>query len=54
MNEKSFEKQMQKLADLLPHVDKKILAVYLRRTGQDVLAVGRYLEDERNGTILTE
>ena len=54
MNDKLFDKQMEKLTDLLPHVDKKILAVYLRRTGQDILAVGQYLEDERKGTIRTK
>lgn len=47
----AFDKQVDKLADLLPHADKPVLAGYLRRSGQDILAIGQYLEDERNGTI---
>ncbi|KAF7795879.1 hypothetical protein EIP86_007046 [Pleurotus ostreatoroseus] len=46
-----FEKQVDKLADLLPHADRKVLAGYLRRAGQDVLAIGQYLEDEKNGNL---
>ncbi|KAA1466282.1 hypothetical protein DENSPDRAFT_831086 [Dentipellis sp. KUC8613] len=46
-----FTRQVDKLSDLLPHADRDILAGYLRRAGQDILAIGQYLEDERNGTI---
>ena len=46
-----FNVQLDKLVDLLPGADRDVLAGYLRRSGQDILAVGRYLEDERNGTI---
>ncbi|CAL1702154.1 unnamed protein product [Somion occarium] len=46
-----FEQQVDKLADLLPHADRQILAAYLRRTGQDMLAIGQYLEDEKSGTL---
>ncbi|KIL68258.1 hypothetical protein M378DRAFT_121582 [Amanita muscaria Koide BX008] len=46
-----FTRQVDKLADLLPHADRGILAAYLRRTGQDMLAIGQYLDDEKNGTI---
>ncbi|OBZ71787.1 hypothetical protein A0H81_08271 [Grifola frondosa] len=46
-----FERQVEKLADLLPHADRNILAGYLRRAGQDILAIGQYLEDEKNGTL---
>lgn len=46
-----FERQVDKLADLLPHADRNILAGYLRRAGQDILAIGQYLEDEKNGTL---
>jgi hypothetical protein len=49
-----FTHQVDKLADLLPHADRNILAAYLRRTGQDILAIGQYLEDEKNGTIRTD
>ncbi|KAI0248692.1 hypothetical protein BJV78DRAFT_1085728, partial [Lactifluus subvellereus] len=46
-----FTRQVDKLADLLPHADKQVLAGYLRRAGQDMLAIGQYLEDEKNGRI---
>jgi hypothetical protein len=47
-----FEAQLDKLVDLLPTADRNVLSGYLRRSGQDILAVGRYLEDEKNGTIM--
>ncbi|TDL29455.1 hypothetical protein BD410DRAFT_892746 [Rickenella mellea] len=47
----NFEQQVSKLAALIPHADKAVLARYLSRAGQDYLAIGQYLEDERNGTI---
>lgn len=46
-----FERQVDKLADLLPHADRDVLAGYLRRAGQDILAIGQYLEDEKNGRL---
>ncbi|KZT74550.1 hypothetical protein DAEQUDRAFT_720734 [Daedalea quercina L-15889] len=46
-----FERQVDKLADLLPHADRHVLSGYLRRAGQDILAIGQYLEDEKNGTL---
>jgi len=46
-----FVQQVDKLAVLLPHADRGVLAGYLRRAGQDILAIGQYLEDEKNGTI---
>ncbi|KAG6903337.1 hypothetical protein C0995_013090 [Termitomyces sp. Mi166 len=46
-----FIRQVDKLAHLLPEADRSVLAGYLRRAGQDILAIGQYLEDERNGTI---
>ncbi|EPQ59374.1 hypothetical protein GLOTRDRAFT_114083 [Gloeophyllum trabeum ATCC 11539] len=49
--ETEFEKQLDKLADLLPQEDRAVLAGYLRRSGQDIVAIGQYLEDEKNGTI---
>ncbi|KAL5487812.1 hypothetical protein ACEPAI_5920 [Sanghuangporus weigelae] len=43
------------LADLLPHADKGILAGYLRRAGgMDIVAIGRYLEDEEKGALIRE
>jgi hypothetical protein len=46
-----FARQVDKLADLLPHAERSVLAGYLRRAGQDILAIGQYLEDEKNGTL---
>jgi len=46
-----FGSQVEKLADLLPQADKRILAGYLRRAGSDLNAIGQYLEDEKNGTL---
>ncbi|KAI0265127.1 hypothetical protein BC834DRAFT_195885 [Gloeopeniophorella convolvens] len=49
-----FAQQVDKLADLLPHADRGVLAGYLRRAGQDILAIGQYLEDEKNGVVRRE
>jgi hypothetical protein len=46
-----FAAQVEKLHTLLPHADRQVLAGYLRRSGQDVLAIGQFLEDEKNGTL---
>ncbi|KAG2152903.1 hypothetical protein DEU56DRAFT_879707 [Suillus clintonianus] len=46
-----FARQVDKLAALLPKADKTVLAGYLRRAGQDILAIGQYLEDEKNGSL---
>lgn len=46
-----FEAQVNKLHNLIPNADRLVLAGYLRRAGQDVLAIGQYLEDEKNGTL---
>lgn len=46
-----FASQVARLSDLLPQVDKTVLAGYLRRAGSDLNAIGQYLEDEKNGTI---
>ncbi|KAG6866530.1 hypothetical protein C0991_003074 [Blastosporella zonata] len=46
-----FVRQVDKLVHLLPDADRDVLAGYLRRAGQDILAIGQYLEDEKNGTI---
>jgi len=51
--EPNFIYQVDKLAELLPHADRNILSGYLRRAGRDILAIGQYLEDEKNGTLKT-
>ena len=50
-NDPAFMSQVNRLADLLPHVEKDVLAGYLRRAGQDILAIGQYLDDEKNGCV---
>ncbi|EGO01694.1 hypothetical protein SERLA73DRAFT_177128 [Serpula lacrymans var. lacrymans S7.3] len=49
-----FSRQVDKLAALLPQADRTVLAGYLRRSGQDLLAIGQYLEDEKNGKVRRE
>lgn len=51
ISEAEFNRQVDKLAALLPKADKNVLAIYLRRAGQDILAIGQYLEDEKNGIL---
>jgi len=46
-----FAHQVDKLSALLPKADRTVLGGYLRRAGQDVLAIGQYLEDEKNGIL---
>ncbi|KIY73772.1 hypothetical protein CYLTODRAFT_485275 [Cylindrobasidium torrendii FP15055 ss-10] len=45
------ERQLDKLAVLLPSADRAVLSGYLRRAGQDIIAIGQYLEDEKNGRL---
>ena len=52
LSDPQFDVQLDKLVHLLPHADRNVLAGYLKRAGQDILAVGKYLEDEKNGTIV--
>lgn len=47
-----FSRDLDKLCDVLPHVPRDTLAIYLSRAeGRSMLAIGRYLEDERQGTV---
>jgi len=48
-----FTRQVDKLHDLLPHAERYVLAGYLKRAGQDMLAIGQYLEDEKLGRVIT-
>ena len=49
---KNFEIQLSRLADILPTARKDILAGYLTRAGgQEMLALGRYLDDEKTGLL---
>lgn len=48
-----FNNSLDKLADVLPHVERRTLALYLRRAdGEDIRAIGAYLEDERKGSVM--
>lgn len=51
LKDEEFDAQLTRLGDLLPHVEKNVLAIYLRRAGQDVKAVGMYIADEQAGRI---
>lgn len=47
-----FNANLNKVSDVLPHVDRRILAAYLKRAGgDDMKAISKYLEDERNGVV---
>lgn len=46
-----FNRQVNHLSTIIPHADRDILAGYLRRAGSDILAIGQYLEDEKNNTL---
>lgn len=49
----AFNANLDKLADVLPHVERTVLALYLRRAGgEDLKAIGAYLEDEKNGVVM--
>ncbi|KIO31027.1 hypothetical protein M407DRAFT_19908 [Tulasnella calospora MUT 4182] len=49
-----FNTHLDKVSDVLPHVDRRILLGYLKRAGgDDIKAIGKYLEDERNGVVET-
>ncbi|KAL0580797.1 hypothetical protein V5O48_001262 [Marasmius crinis-equi] len=50
-NDPVFASQLNRLTDLLPHAERDVLAGYLRRAGQDILAIGQYLDDEKNGCV---
>jgi hypothetical protein len=45
--------QTKRLVDLLPHEDKDVSGglLYFRRAGQDIFAIGKYLEDEKNVSV---
>ncbi|WVQ94547.1 hypothetical protein IAU59_001626 [Kwoniella sp. CBS 9459] len=48
-----WEDEVRSMADILPHVEKSTLRAYLSRYGGDQMqAIGGYLEDEKNGTVL--
>ncbi|KAF9057420.1 hypothetical protein BJ165DRAFT_1520800 [Panaeolus papilionaceus] len=46
-----FNRQVDRLMLLLPNADRDVLAGYLKRAGTDMLAIGQYLADEKNGTV---
>jgi hypothetical protein len=51
LTSEDFKKQVDRLADVLPHVDRKLLEGYLKHSGQDILAIGQFIEDEKQGSI---
>lgn len=50
ISDTEFNRQLDRLTVLLPRANKSALATYLRHTGQDMLALGQYIEDDKNGT----
>jgi len=52
LNNPSSDPSLERLVDLLPHVDPDILAGYLRRAKSDpMVAITNYLEDEKRGHV---
>ncbi|WVF67077.1 hypothetical protein IAT40_001822 [Kwoniella sp. CBS 6097] len=48
-----WDDEFKSMADILPHVEKSTVRAYLGRYGGDQMqAIGGYLEDEKNGTVL--
>ncbi|KAG8927649.1 hypothetical protein FRC02_007981 [Tulasnella sp. 418] len=46
---------LEKLGDLLPYVDRPTLSLYLNKAGGDDLkAIGMYLEDEKRGMVMSK
>ncbi|WVR03968.1 hypothetical protein IAU60_000967 [Kwoniella sp. DSM 27419] len=46
------EEEVRQMADILPHVEKATLRAYLARYGDQMQAIGAYLEDEKGGSTL--
>ncbi|PVF96334.1 hypothetical protein CPB86DRAFT_816454 [Serendipita vermifera] len=50
---REFKQSLDMLCDIMPNVARETLAVYLAKAdGLNMVAIGRYLEDERQGKIL--
>ncbi|WWD16684.1 hypothetical protein CI109_101114 [Kwoniella shandongensis] len=45
------EEELRHIGDILPHAERSVLRVYLRRYGDPMQAIGAYLEDEKNGNV---
>ncbi|KAG9037730.1 hypothetical protein FRB95_004576 [Tulasnella sp. JGI-2019a] len=49
----AFNANLDKVQDVLPHVERDVLALYLKRAnGDDIRAIGVYLDDERKGIVM--
>ncbi|WVW79964.1 hypothetical protein I302_101937 [Kwoniella bestiolae CBS 10118] len=46
------EEDLRLMGDILPHVERGVLRGYLGRYGDSMGAIGAYLEDEKNGTVM--
>ncbi|WWC87727.1 uncharacterized protein L201_002619 [Kwoniella dendrophila CBS 6074] len=46
------EEDIRQMSDILPHVEKSVLRKYLARYGETMAAIGAYLEDEKDATVL--
>ncbi|ORY25842.1 hypothetical protein BCR39DRAFT_566194 [Naematelia encephala] len=45
------EDDLKSMADVLPHVERGVLRAYLGRYGDQMAAIGAYIEDEQRGTV---
>ncbi|KAK6907166.1 hypothetical protein I203_101156 [Kwoniella mangroviensis CBS 8507] len=46
------EEDLRQMSDILPHVERNVLRGYLARYGESMTAIGAYLEDDKNGTVM--
>jgi hypothetical protein len=48
-----FSASLQKMADILPQANRAILGRYLTdANGEEMLAITRYIDDEKRGAVL--
>ncbi|WRT65527.1 uncharacterized protein IL334_002472 [Kwoniella shivajii] len=46
------EGDVKQMIDILPHVERSVIRTYLGKYGDSMNAIGAYLEDEKNGTVI--
>ncbi|KAK1920980.1 hypothetical protein DB88DRAFT_469279 [Papiliotrema laurentii] len=47
------DEEVRAMGDVLPHVPKGVIRAYLARYGDQMQAIGMYLEDERRGQVMS-
>ncbi|RXK41386.1 hypothetical protein M231_01291 [Tremella mesenterica] len=47
------EEEVGQMQDILPNADKGVLRLYLSKYGEQMIAIGAYLEDEKRGRLMS-